>query len=296
VTETIAGRTKQWLSQQGYPLEFSTAATFESHGFHTQQSVYIAHEEGAYREMDVVASYVDEAEDRTYRVSFIVECKWSRDKPWVVFTRGDTPVEEPLAYTLASTLGEGVAWEMMNDLIYRDLLVYERRRRTGFGGRQAFSGDKDVFYSTLQGLGSAAVAFVRGEESSSPFVDPRAQVHFAFPIVVVDAPLFEAYFKDGEIQLEQVEYARIRWRRIAHRERPVFIEIVTAEAVSNYVGRLAVNMGALTSRMRRLGTAVSEAAIHKRWGEMKALPENFRHVMLPWYLKQAGFDRRERAG
>lgn len=73
-------------------------------------SVYIAHDEGTRREMDVVASVSEEVEDRPYRLSFVVECKWSRDKPWVAFSGSGPHIDEPTAYTVASALGEAVAW------------------------------------------------------------------------------------------------------------------------------------------------------------------------------------------
>ena len=98
-------KVKAWLSGEGYPLEFATANTFERADFETRQGMYLSMPKtNAFREIDVVASRVVQNDQVSCRVSIVVECKWSRDKPWVVFTSrlGRSSWQEKVAYGVSS--------------------------------------------------------------------------------------------------------------------------------------------------------------------------------------------------
>ena len=46
----------QWLSEQGYPLEFATAQAFAKYGFQVLQGYYVEEQHGeSPREVDVIA-------------------------------------------------------------------------------------------------------------------------------------------------------------------------------------------------------------------------------------------------
>lgn len=81
----LAEQVAKWLVTEGYPLEFQTAQAFETNGFSTSQGHYV-HDELTHnaREIDVVADMTLRFENHGFfRAAQVVECKWSKDKPWV---------------------------------------------------------------------------------------------------------------------------------------------------------------------------------------------------------------------
>src|ERR1035437_4845561 len=75
---------KNWLKDQGFPLEMQTASAFRKAGFEvTQSNLYTDLDTKKPREIDVFAA------DKDYvgvtQIAFIVECKSSK-KPWLLLT------------------------------------------------------------------------------------------------------------------------------------------------------------------------------------------------------------------
>src|SRR5687767_1963194 len=82
-----------WLEKQGYPLEMHVAEEFRKAGFEvTQSEFYLDPDTNQPREVDVLATnYVEiTPTERVVRIRFVIECKRSRDKPWVMFVPPDT--------------------------------------------------------------------------------------------------------------------------------------------------------------------------------------------------------------
>jgi hypothetical protein len=110
--DDLQHRLAKWLSEEGYPLEFRTAHEFGQAGFEVRQGGYIRSRDGSPpREIDVQAFKSLRSEGMHLRVYHIVECKWSGQKPWVVFTaeRGIMPTA-CVAQTFGSLLGNAILW------------------------------------------------------------------------------------------------------------------------------------------------------------------------------------------
>src|SRR5260370_232246 len=80
--------------------------------------------------------------------------KWSRDKPWVVFSSEMDPMATSACVnqTISSLLGGSIAWILSGDKQAADLALFASPARGGFGGRQAFSKGNDLFYTALQSV------------------------------------------------------------------------------------------------------------------------------------------------
>jgi len=99
--KSIEVRLQEWLEKEGYPLEFRAAAAFRRAGFNVVRGWYVDGEPGGKRrEIDLLA--MDRAPGCQIGVDVVVECKWSGDKPWVVFSR-----EDPLPPALRTDLAIG---------------------------------------------------------------------------------------------------------------------------------------------------------------------------------------------
>src|ERR1700724_3663744 len=86
-TPELREKVKRWLGEQGYPTEFKAANICRIHGFRVWQGFHVRDEKTEVpREIDVIASADYDANNIIVRVEHVLECKWSKDKPWIVFT------------------------------------------------------------------------------------------------------------------------------------------------------------------------------------------------------------------
>jgi hypothetical protein len=150
------------MYSEGYPTEFRAASLFQRHGFAASQGHYVegANEE-LKREIDVLASATIPTEFRFLRISYVVECKWSADKPWIIFT-SPTKIMAPsalIAQTISSKLGAAALWIAAGSETLSRLATFSTPKRGGFGGRQAFSKGSDQFYSAVQSVTSNACQY-----------------------------------------------------------------------------------------------------------------------------------------
>lgn len=202
----VKEKVAEWLAKQGFPLEFKAAEVFARQGFQTDQGAYVPDpKEQTLREIDVIASTEHQLDGRTYRFSVVAECKWSQDRPWVVFTsrRARPSATASVGYLLGSSLAEAVLWFMAAD---RQVVEAHRNAmpaRVGFAGRQAFADKndkKELFYPSIQGVVAAATAVSRENEiSPTSFVDTGRLFHIVIPTIVIDGLLFEAYLEGEEL-------------------------------------------------------------------------------------------------
>jgi len=214
----IEERLAEWLYSEGYPTEFRTANLFQRNGFAASQGYFVEGEaDDLKREIDVLASSTIRTKYGFLRVSYVVECKWSGDKPWIVFT-SPTNIMAPsalIAQTISSKLGAAAMWIAAGNATLTNLSTFSTPRRGGFGGRQAFSKGNDHFYSAVQSVvGNAshyAAWYDRG--TRDPGKMPESCV-IVFPIVVVEGDLYEAYFNKNteKVDLRKSGHIRCHWK------------------------------------------------------------------------------------
>src|SRR5262249_22948658 len=128
--DDLHARVDEWLQNQGFPLEFRTARALSVEGrLRAVQGTYVR-DPITYqlREVDVVASIHLEATDVICRVSVVAECKWSRKKPWILFTSPNAGLsrEEGISYLVGSAFAAGALWHMSTD---QNLQNYNHHRR-----------------------------------------------------------------------------------------------------------------------------------------------------------------------
>lgn len=269
--QSLNEKVKQWFESEGYPLEFRVARVFEEHGFNPHQGYYVINEaEGQPREIDVLADMDLELEGSGFfRVSHVIECKWSRDKPWVIFTDRRSRMAESacIAQTIGSSLGEAVTFCVAGETALHQLAMFKCPERGGFSGRRAFEKqDKDTydqFYRTVQGVVSAAAARAKAFNSPKDRDNkvPRDGV-IVFPIVVVDANLFEAYYdaQSDEVRVSEVDQLRVLWRGSTANRRPITtLDVVTAKTIGDLARTRASEVGQFFTEAARAITSIRKA-------------------------------------
>lgn len=285
-SESLVERLAAWMATEGYPTEFRAANLFRKHGFHARQGEYVEGEsEDIKREIDVLASATVNTDFGFLRVSYVVECKWSLDKPWIVFTSPTNIMARSamIAQTISSKLGASVMWAIAGHDDLSDLETFVAPRRGGFGGRQAFSKGNDHFYSAIQSVVANAKSYASWYDSSprKPGIMPEACV-ITFPTVVVEGELFEAHFDENtdKVVLEPASHIRCHWRGSAAWSFFATVDIVSLRHLDAFLTTRSKELWPLIATMK---PALKEIEQFRRDGSKKAIsvtngPRGFRGV------------------
>jgi hypothetical protein len=190
---------RQWLEGEGFPLEMRVAAAFRKTGFDVRQSsLYTDPESAKNREIDVIATDPDHI--GIVEIHFVVECKSSK-KPWVLLTSEDVLSNYNRLFALG-VLSKDVlkSFAHRTGELMETLPWLRKSSRSGYALRHAFSGSHDFAYSAAMSVAKACDSLVRQPDARyiAPFI-------LAFPVIVIDTPLFECTLKsNGQIQLDEV--------------------------------------------------------------------------------------------
>jgi hypothetical protein len=254
--DELPAKVLSWMNSEGYPLEFKTARAFRDAGFWVRQGDYTTPVDGGPpREMDVVAN-LDGSRDGAslLRISHVIECKWSADKPWILFKAGSgISTAACVSQSIGSELGEAILWKEAGATAMTSLSMFETPAPASFGGRQAFSGTRDLVFDALRSVTFAASTeahgYDRGPRRGEPPGFPRAGV-VVFPVVVIQGRLFEALEdRSGEMTVHEVEASRVHWRGVPNVSPHATIDVVTSDAVQAFAAQRAADSKRLLRHM-----------------------------------------------
>ncbi len=252
---TLQQKVTQWLSQEGYPLEFFTATTFRRHGFRVWQGQYAEDSKtSTVREIDVIACADREMAKGFLRVEHVVECKWTKDKPWVVFCSKSSSMamKACIAQTIASKLGQTILWLISDDKRLHKLTTFATPLNPGFGGRQVFSKDNDSFYTAIQSVISKAKS--EADEYDAP---GRRRKKFPdegglfLPLIVIEGQLFEASYDETTqaIAVKEVSRTRLHWMGSETWRLHATVDIVVRDHLEDFVAQRKAEMDTILDAM-----------------------------------------------
>jgi hypothetical protein len=275
----LHAKVEDWLRTEGYPLEFATASAFRANGFNVLQAEYTrAEPRRPRREVDVVAHMSRRLNEATVRVEFVIECKWSADKPWVLFSGGrGMTTAACAAQTIGSRLGEAVLWKEAGNPILDQIGLFTSDTHTAFGGRQAFSKSADVVFDVLRAVTSncRALAEEFDRDVDHAILDHRLP-EFAvvtLPVVVVEGRLFEASADSRSLQLQEVERTRVHFRGAETARFPIAtVDMVTAAALDAFVVERAADTKALLDVMSAALTELRDWSADPDLRELRVVP------------------------
>jgi len=252
-SSNLLAKVSEWLNEQGYPLEFEAAATFRRAGFSVRQGAYVRTPDTEKpREIDVTAC-VDSSEDCLIRVYHLVECKWSQTKPWIVFTsaHGIGPAA-CVSQTISSDFGSAILWKEAGRKELQDLALFATPKRSGFNGRQAFSQGKDHFYDAMHSVTTLSTLRMKYyDEHRREGQIPESAV-VAFPVIVVDGELYEAYYDESknDVTLAGASHLRCHWKGSPAWHRHATVDIVTLDHLQEFATKRRTEVDQLISLMR----------------------------------------------
>lgn len=252
-SDDLKAKLTAWLDTEGYPLEFRTASAFRRAGFQVRQGEYVRMDSEAVREVDVAAVKTAFGKEQFVRVYHVVECKWTKDKPWIVFSGpGGISPSACVTQTFGSLLGESILWTIAGLDQLHALSLFKTPQRPGFNGRQAFSKGNDVFYNAMTSVTSLAkqVALRYDSGRRTAGTVPNSAV-VTFPVIVIDGNLFEAWFDDttNSVQLQDRKSVRLHWRGSPAWSLHATVDIVVADHLDEFARQRAEEVMALLDAM-----------------------------------------------
>lgn len=235
-SQPLGERVAEWLETQGYPLEMRVAREFRTERFRVIQSEYFSDPDTkTSREIDVVASIDAKQDSYLFRVTFVVECKMSREKPWVLFTGTSMGLADParVAQRVGNTLGRRLLRTVAFDTTAQQIGLFDLRGRPAHGVTQAFTSGTDAAYAAVHSVAKATAALAATRGGS-----PVPVLLVFFPVVVIEGRLFE-YFIDqnDDPAVNEIAQGTLLWRNPVVNEPHTIIDVVTLNELPAYVSR-----------------------------------------------------------
>lgn len=233
-----------WLKKTGFPLEMETATAFRTAGFDVRQSATLLDiQMEKSREIDVLATDPDPI--GIIQISYVLECK-SSSKPWIVFIADD--VLSNYNRLLAFGMSSDTAREHLVDKIASPLVgpFIQRHARGGYAFRQALCNGSDTAYIAAIGAMKACYGLVR-ENKENVF----SRLAFAFPVIVVDSPLFECSLdQNRELALEEVSNSEFLFSTHIPNYVGCCIKVITREHLTAFARFAKEQSNAIRSELK----------------------------------------------
>lgn len=232
----LADRVRNWVGEQGYPLEMLVAKGFREGGFLARQSEYfLDHESGDSREIDVVASVQKMIGNVLARVTVCVECKSAKKHPWVLFSSKDTHIASPASVVQrpANLLGHELLKSISHNKYAHNTPFFKLSGRNGYALTEAFTSGKDNAYSSCVSVAKCARSLTVGVREASEEQVPLCEI--VFPVILLQGALFECHQDNVELEVNEVGSATLIWRNQISNMGHSIISIYTEKSLGKLV-------------------------------------------------------------
>ncbi len=207
-------------------------------GFEVSQSDYYFDPDGGEpREIDLVLSVQEFQKRFDLSYTLFVECKSSRDKPWLLFCTpnevgGDISEGNRLRYFHLSHAF--IANDLADTLIFRSIIngsisnLFPRLNTEpllGYGVTQAFAAAGDAPFKAMMSATKAALSHTKRfgmPGLTNPFL-------VSIPVIVIDVPLLAVSFSSetNELQIQEVRRGNLYWKHVVGGRSRIGVYIVT---------------------------------------------------------------------
>jgi len=213
----LESKIKKWLNESGYPLEMEIAQCLQKAEFSVNQSEFFEDSEsGKWRETDVVAYAEHRSLSCQATFALIAECKGSKNKPWVLFSSKDNYPESLSVARRASGSRCNSILKLLassnKEIIKSPLFAVPERPGYSLAVALKNDGNKDdgnnidVAFKALNSVLKATIGLINR-------LDNLNIIHFVWPAIVINAPLFESYLDDeGNLQVNEIQKGLLIWK------------------------------------------------------------------------------------
>lgn len=217
MSENLKDKIKQSLSKSGLPLEYYTYTEYRKNKFSGFQGDFID-DGGLLREIDVLARVKFPHPKSELWINNVVECKWSKDKPWIVYTSTiKKSAAASVAQTIGNEIGQALMWLAAGDTSLEKLELFHPNRRFGFSGNRLEENGSDKrnqIYEAVQSLVTKSVRTSEKYKSLNYGPEPYKFISVSFPTIVVDGQIFESFYDENSdaVEIEEVSHSVLHWR------------------------------------------------------------------------------------
>lgn len=268
----LNSRVREWLTSQGYPLEMAAARILQSAGFNTIQSDYYADPDtGEAREIDLVASMQRELDDLYVRVTFVIECKVSKDKPWLIFTSREAGIATPalMRQRAASPAGHLLLEELATDSRFGRIPLIQSGACPGYGLTEAFTQGQDRPYIALMSAAKAATARARSLSLKTPIAE------IIFPVALVDGHLVDCSLRNDTLEVAEISRGVLLWRNPIVGMPHTIINVVTYPAFKAFVADARATADFVLAHDKAIDASLKERARRLRQTRFLGLATRF---------------------
>jgi hypothetical protein len=240
--DSLDNKIKKWFSKQGYPLEMRVAAAFQKHEFIvTLSSYYKDLDENKYREIDVIASrnlYFKQSPVLFIDLTYIIECKHSPDKPWVLLKSSadnNSGIGHDIDNRIATKMGKYALLELSVDNEVRNNKIFTFSQRLSYGVTRALKNQDDMPYKALLAACKAANSHAIAIDNTWN-KNKTSRIEFIFPLVIVEGQLYESTLgNESNIILNNVSNGTVIFRNPSAGDNLTFIDIVTEQGLEAFI-------------------------------------------------------------
>ncbi len=234
----LTEKVQKWLTSSGYPLEMKVAVAFQKAGFRVFQSdSYSDPDTNENREIDVFAFDTFENDDFVVRLHFIIECKVSSQKPWVMFLSHSHGVAKPayVSQQTANGLGRSFLRAISQTNEAQRIPLLSNAQPMAYGMTEALGGDGNS--NCYKAITSATKAAISSAKRTSGQISFDNYLNVYLPVIVLDGHLFQALpdLEHNEPRVIPVEQGRLVLRSPAMDMPHTFINVVSLSALDDFV-------------------------------------------------------------
>jgi hypothetical protein len=234
-------KVEKWILKNGYPFEMKVAQAFKSEGFHVSQSIlYKDNDLNKYREIDIIAHTNKFVNGVWINLTYVVECKKSTDKPWVVFKNKDLFNLQSKRYKILGSKNSDKLISKIPEEKRKDenlKFIFPSISECGYNVVTAFKESKDLAYSASKSLLNACNYLVEKSNNS--------KLNFCniyIPIIIIEGILYESFLKnDGTLNLSEVNYSTIANTKSFDESASSILTIASSLELNNFIKELRNN-------------------------------------------------------
>ncbi len=229
----MENRIKEWLMKGGFPFEMEISNLFLDADFTVAQSVYYKDlDENKYRETDIIAHRCRNINGVFVNLTFVIECKSSLDKPWIVLKndRLSNSIEEDNRIYYSNKFK--LAMSLIKNSKNKSDLIFKNNTKYGYALVSAFNQGNDKAYESIQTTLKSCEHLVVSTDNSN-----REKVcNLYFPVIIIKGKLLSAsLLPDGELELKNVDNEHLILSRSYHEYNNSVIRIFNDENLSQNI-------------------------------------------------------------
>ncbi|MFA4905141.1 MAG: hypothetical protein WC645_01415 [Candidatus Margulisiibacteriota bacterium] len=230
----------KWINKNGINLEIDVCDTFRKKGFDVRHSSYFKDtEDNKLREIDIIArNYSISRDGIELSIIFVIECKYIKHSPWILFVSPDSSHDRNILFTWAYISKKGR--ELLADILRTNKNVFRELPWPIYGTESAnccmqmSNNEKDNAYDALQKVSKASF-YLFNEQSG--LIEPNIiSLEIIFPIIVVDGPLLKCFRdKKNKLQIKKAKNGFLYFSRDFQNRPNPRIQIMTKDYLPKFI-------------------------------------------------------------